>query len=328
MARKSMIKAISEAVAEEMRKDTKVFAMGEDLSSLGGGLSALMGLHKEFGSQRVIDMPIAESGFSHFANGAAVAGYRPVVDLMFSDFATVAMDAIVNYSPKLRFNSNGVWQVPVTFILGNGGGFRVGVNHSQSVEAWFANVPGLKIVMPATPGDAKGLLKASILDNDPVLFLWYEGDLELKGEVSNEDDCIISLNNAGTIVREGTDVTIVALQHERFKAEKAAKKLEKEGISVEIIDPRVLVPLDKEIIFNSVKKTKRLVVVHEAPTRGGFGGEIAALVQEECFGDLKAPVKRVGSLNMPVPAGIAEDFVYPTVDKIIEAVKSTLEENK
>lgn len=323
MARKAMIKAISEAAAAEMRNDSKVFVMGEDVRSLGGGLSAFLGLHREFGDERVIDMPIAESGFSHFANGAAIAGYRPVIDLMFSDFATVAMDAIVNYSPKLRFNTNGKVSVPVTFVSGNGGGFRVGANHSQSVEAWFANVPGLKIVAPATPADAKGLLRASIQDNDPVLFLWYEGDLELKGEVPDED-YIIPLNNAGTVVREGTDVTLLAIQHERFKAEKAAKILEKEGISVEIIDPRVLVPLDKELIFNSVRKTNRLVIVHEAPTRGGFGGEITALVQESCFSDLKAPIKRVGSLNMPVPAGIAEDFVYPTVEKIVDAVKSTL----
>lgn len=321
MSRKAMVKAISDAVAEEMRRDSKVFTMGEDVQSLGGGLSAFLGLYDEFGGDRVIDMPIAESGFCHFANGAAVAGYRPVVDLMFSDFATVAMDAIVNYSAKLRYNSNGVWQVPVTFVLGNGGGFRVGANHSQSIEAWFANVPGLKIVAPATPADAQGLMRASIQDNDPVLFLWYEGDLELKGEVPDEE-YIIPLNNAGTIVREGTDVTIVAIQHERFKAEKAAKALEKEGISAEIIDPRVLVPLDTEIIINSVKKTGRLVIVHEAPTRGGFGGEIAAIVQEACFEELKAPIKRVGSLNTPVPAGIAEDFVYPTKEKIIAAVKS------
>lgn len=316
-------KAIAEAVAEEMRRDDKVVLLGEDITSMGGGLSTFLGVPEEFGEERCLDMPIAENGFTHFANGMAAGGYRPIVDLFFSDFLTVAMDPVANAAPKLRYNSNGKIQTPIVFVLANGGGFYSGCHHSQCVESWLANVPGLKIVAPYFPSDVKGLMKSSIRDNDPVVFLWHEGSLGLMGEVP-EDEYIIPLNNAGKVVKEGNDVTIVAIQSMVPKALEAAELLEKEGVNVEVVDPRVLIPLDKETIYNSVKKTGKLVIAHEAPTRGGFGGEIAALVSQECFKALKAPIMRVGSLNMPVPCGLAEDFVFPTTEKIVAAVKEII----
>lgn len=328
MKKINFIQAVVEAMAEEMARDENVVLMGEDAVSLGGGLSNFMGLAQYF-PDRVLNMPLSESAFSHFAAGAAVAGLRPVVDLMFSDFATVCADAIANVAPKLRYCSNGKIQVPIVFYAGNGGRLRSGCHHAQSIESWFANIPGLKIVAPCTAPDVKGLLKAAIRDNDPVLFLPPEEGI-MKAMTGVEEDTpegehIIPLNKAGLIVKEGTDVTLVTLGGMRYESVRAAEELEKLGISVEVVDPRVLIPLDKEVIFNSVRKTGKLVIAHEAPTRGGFGGEIAAVVTEECFDALKAPVKRVGALNMPIPAGFAEQFVLPNAEKIVSAVKSLVE---
>lgn len=329
MRKINFIQAVVEAMAEEMTINENVVLMGEDASSLGGGLSNFKGLAEYF-PQRVFDMPISESGFSHFAVGAASAGLRPVVDLMFSDFATIAMDAISNAAPKFRYCSNGKINVPIVFYASNGGRLKAGCHHAQSIESWFANIPGLKIIAPCTAPDVKGLLKAAIRDNDPVLFLPpQEGIMKaMTGVVEEvpEGDYVIPLNKAGLVVKEGTDVTLVTLGGMRYESMKAAQELEKQGISVEVVDPRVLIPLDKEVIFNSVRKTGKLIITHEAPTRGGFGGEIAAVVTEECFDDLKAPVKRVGALNMPIPAGFAESFVLPTAEKIIEAVNEIVKE--
>lgn len=321
MKKLTLNKAISEAVAEEMRRDEKVILLGEDITTMDGGLSIFMGVPAEFGEERCLNMPIAESGFTHFATGAALAGYRPIVDLFFSDFLTCAMDAVANHAPKMRFTTNGKHNVATVYVMGNGGDFKAGCHHSQCVESWLANIPGLKIVAPYFPADIKGLMKASIRDNDPVVFLYHEGSLGLAGEIP-EGEHVISLNNAANVIKEGSDVTVVAIQSLVPKALKAAEELEKEGISVEVIDPRVLIPLDKEKIIHSVRKTGRLVVAHEAPTRGGFGGEIAAVVADECFDALKAPIKRVGSKNMPIPSGLAEQFVYPQIENVIEAIRN------
>lgn len=327
MAKKMYLNhAMAKATMAEMARDDKVILLGEDVINRGGGLSNFIGVPKEYPDQ-CFDMPISEMGYAHFAIGAAMAGHRPIVDLMFSDFAAVCADPIINSAPKHRFNSLGKLSVPVVFCAGNGGratfgGVGSGCNHSQCVESWFANVPGLKIVAPYYAGDAYGLMRAAIRDNDPVLFLYHEGSLGKKAEV--DEDSFIPLNNAGKIVKEGTDVTIVAIQSMVPVAEKAAAKLEEEGVSAEIIDPRVLIPFDEETLCKSVEKTGRLVIIHEAPTRGGFGGEIAAIAAQKCFGALKAPIQRVGALNSPIASGFLETYMMPNEEKLIAAVKETL----
>lgn len=319
-------RALAAAARVEMERDKNVIILGEDLLSRGGGLSTFMGIPEEF-PDRCFDMPIAEQAFSNTAIGMASIGARPIVDLMFSDFLGVCGDALFNHAPKMRFSSLGKISIPVVFFAGNGGratygGVGSGINHSQCVESWFANVPGLKIVAPYYPEDAYGLLRASIRDDDPVLFLYHEGSLGKKGTV--DEDCVIPLNNAAKVVKEGKDVTIIAIQSMVPVAEEAAAELEKEGISAEVIDPRVLIPLDEAAICKSVSKTGRAVIVHEAHTRGGFGGEIAAIIADKCFADLKAPVKRLGALNTPIPAGFAEYLMVPHAEDIVAAVKETL----
>lgn len=327
MAKKMFLnRALAAAAHAEMARDENVILMGEDILSRGGGLSAFLGIPQAF-PDRCFDMPISEQAFANMAVGMASMGARPIVDLMFSDFTSVCADALINHAPKMRYNTLGKISIPVVYFAGNGGrgtfgGVGSGVNHSQCVESWYANIPGLKILAPYYPEDAYGLLRSAIRDDDPVLFLYHEGSLGKKGEV--DEDCVIPINNAAKVVKEGTDVTIVAIQSMVPVAEEAAAKLEEEGISVEIIDPRVLVPLDEAAICKSVSKTGRLVVVHEAPVRGGFGGEIASIVADKCFADLKAPVKRVGSLNSPIPAGFAEYYMVPHADKIMDAVKEVL----
>lgn len=317
-------RAIAEAVIKEMERDEKVVLMGEDIINRGGGMSTFLGVPQKF-PERSLDMPIAESGFTHFANGAALAGYRPVVDLMFSDFSAIAMDAIVNGASKFRFNSLGKISVPITYVMANGGrgvydGVGSGCNHSQCVESWYSNVPGLKIVAPYYPVDILGLLRASIQDDDPVIFLYPEGSIGLRGEIPDED-YVIPLNGAAKIMNEGTDVTVVAIQSMLPLAVKAVEELKKEGISVELIDPRVLIPFDEEKVINSVKKTGKLVIVQEAHKRAGFGSEIAAIMAEKCFEYLKSPVQRVAALNAPIGSGYTEAYIMPHVEDIVKAVK-------
>jgi len=317
-------KAIAEAVMIEMKRDEKVVLMGEDIVNRGGGMSTFLGVPQAF-PDRSMDMPLAESGFTHFANGAALAGYRPVVDLMFSDFSAITMDAIVNGAAKFRFNSLGKISMPITYVMANGGrgvydGVGSGCNHSQCVESWYSNVPGLKIVAPYYPVDILGLLRASIQDNDPVIFLYPEASIGLRGEIPDED-YVIPLNGAAKIMNEGSDVTLVAIQSMLPLAVKAVEELKKEGISVELIDPRVLIPFDEEKVINSVKKTGKLVIVHEGHKRAGYGSEIAAIMAEKCFESLKAPVKRVGALNAPIGSGYTEAYIMPHVEDIVKAVK-------
>ena len=316
-------RAIAEAVHKEMQADERVILIGEDIINRGGGMSTFLGVPDAF-PQRCLDMPIAESGFSHFGNGAALAGLRPIVDLMFSDFASIAFDAIVNGAAKFRFNTLGEVAVPIVYIMANGGrgtydGVGSGCNHSQCVESWFMNVPGLKIVAPYYPSDVLGLMRSSIQDDDPVIFLYHEGSLGIREAV--EDDVVpISLNNAAKVMREGSDLTIIALQSMVPLAVKAAEELEKDGISVDLIDPRVLIPFDKEKLFASIGKTGKLLVVQEAHTRGGFGSEIISMAAQECLGDLKA-VKLVGAKNSPIGSGFAEAYIMPHTEDIVKAAK-------
>lgn len=318
-------RAISEAVAKEMECDNRIVLIGEDIINRGGGMSTYLGIPQVY-PDRCLDMPIAEAGFTQFAIGAAMAGMRPVVDLMFSDFMTLTHDAIVNGAAKYRFNSLGELSVPTVFVGGNGGRGTYdtvgsGCNHSQCVESWFTNVPGLKIVAPYYPSDALGLMRSAIRDNDPVIFLYHEGSLGVRESVPEEIEPI-PLNNAAKIMREGTDITIVAIQSMVPLAVKAVEELVEKGISAELIDPRVLIPFDSKKVLDSVKKTGRLLVVQEAHTRGSFAGEIFRLVIEDCPQVLKKPAKLLGALNTPIASGFAEAYIMPHKEDIVKAAQA------
>lgn len=311
--------AIMEAQSEEMERDSNVFIIGEDVAKMGSAFGQCFGLYEKFGPDRVFNMPVAESGYANFGVGAAMAGKRPIVEMQFADFIVLAFDAVGNQGPKQRYMSGGELSVPIVVRAPQGAGFGAAAQHSQCIEAWFMNFPGLKIVMPSTPYDAKGLLKTAIRDNDPVLFIEHKALLGLKGEVP-EGEYTIPLGQA-KVVKEGKDVTIIALQALVYQALEAAAVLAKEGIDAEIIDPRSLIPLDKKTIGESVGKTGRVVIVHEAPKRGGFGGEIGATIAEEFFSCLKAPIKRLGAANIPLPFGMPEQYCLPNKDTIIKSVQ-------
>jgi pyruvate/2-oxoglutarate/acetoin dehydrogenase E1 component len=317
-------RTIAEAVKEEMQRDEDVILIGEDIINRGGGMSIFMGISKEF-PERCLDMPIAELGYSSFGVGASMGGLRPVVDLMFSDFATLASAAIIGGAAKYRFYSQGEVSCPVVFTMANGGkatfgGVGSGANHSQCTEAMFMNFPGLKILAPYYPEDVKGLLKAAIRDNDPVLFFYHEGSLGKRGQVP-EEEYVISINDAAKIRKEGSDVTIIAVQSMVPLADKAAEELKALGISAEVIDPRVLVPLDKKKIIASVKKTGRAIIVHEAHERGGIGAEISAVIAESCVPALKAPIIRLGAKNIPISSGYIEELILPHAEDIVKAAQ-------
>jgi acetoin:2,6-dichlorophenolindophenol oxidoreductase subunit beta len=293
--------AIREALKEEMERDSEVVLLGQDIGPLGGSFAATKGLYDRFGSERVIEMPISESAIIGEALGLAVTGLRPVAELMFADFLALAMDHIVHGVAKYRFASGGKVDVPLVIrtpygIRGHGGS---GSYHSQSPESWIANVPGIYIVMPSNAKDAKGLLKASIRNNNPVLFLEHKGLYSEKSEVGDEQT-LIEIGKA-SVVKEGTDVTIVAIGAMVHKSINVSDKLEQNGISCEIIDPRTVIPLDIETIRNSVMKTGKVIVVHEAPVFGGIGGEIVSQIIQHCFYHLHATPVRVGAKHIPVP---------------------------
>jgi len=327
MAKMYLNRAMAKGVMLEMESDENVIVMGEDIISSGGGMSNLIGVPEKF-PDRCFDMPISEAGFCQMAVGAAMLGMKPIVDLMFADFTAVCADALINSAPKMHMMSFGQADISLVIVAANGGIGTygqpgTGPSHSQCVEGWYNNVPGLKIAAPYYPEDALGLMRASIRDKDPVLFLYHEGSLGLKGEVNSEEP--IPLNGAGRVVREGTDVTVVAVQSMVPVALAAAEELAEEGVSVEVVDPRVLVPFDKETMKASVRKTGRLVITHEAPVRGGIGGEIAAVAAEECFADLKAPVRRCAGKNAPIAPGNLEYYLVPHAEDIRAAVMETLE---
>ena len=291
--------AIREALREEMRRDPSVFVMGEDVGRFGGCFGVTGDLWKEFGEERVRDTPISETAIIGAAVGAAATGMRPVAEIMFCDFLTVCMDQIVNQAAKMRYMFGGKARVPMVVRSPVGGGICAAAQHSQSLEAWFIHVPGLKVVMPSSPADAKGLLISAIRDDNPVMFFEHKVLYSMKGPVP-EGEWAIPLGKAD-VKRQGADVTVVATSIMVMHALAAAEELEKEGISVEVVDPRTLVPLDEDAILASVAKTGRAVVAHEAVSRCGFGAEIAALITERAFDKLKAPVVRVGAKAVPIP---------------------------
>lgn len=318
------LEAVREAMSQEMRQNSDVFILGEDIGVYGGAFGVTRGMIEEFGPERVRNTPISEAAISGAAVGAALTGMRPILELQFSDFITIAMDQMVNQAAKTRYMFGGKGKVPMVLRTPAGSGTGAAAQHSQSLEAWMAHIPGLKVVQPSTAYDAKGLLKAAMDDDNPVVFYEHKLLYRTSGHVP-EEQYSIPLGKAD-VKREGTDVTIVATAIMVHKALEAAAELEKEGISVEIVDPRTIVPLDEETIIKSVKKTGRLIVVHEAVKRGGIGGEIASMIAEsEAFDYLDAPIKRLGGLAVPIPYNpTLEKAAIPQVPDIITAVRETV----
>lgn len=323
MAEMTYSQAINEALREEMRRDKNVYILGEDVGAFGGCFGVTTGLIDEFGPERVLDSPISETAIMGSAVGAAVAGLRPVPEIMFDDFLGVCMDEVVNQTAKMRYMFGGKAKVPLTLRTACGAGVGAAAQHSQCLEAWLCHTPGLIVIMPSTAADAKGLLKTAIRDDNPVMFLEHKLLYGAGGEVP-EGEYTIPIGKAD-IKREGKDVTILAYSMMLHKALSAAETLSLEGIEAEVIDPRTLIPFDKETLYKSIEKTGRLVIVHEAVKQGGFGGEIAAMVAEECFDSLDAPIKRVAAPFTPIPFASGLESAYiPDEAKIIDAVKSVL----
>jgi len=322
MAEQTYLEAIRAALQEEMRHDSSVYVLGEDVA-LGGPFGVTQGLAEEFGKQRVVNTPISEGTIMGLAIGAATVGLRPVVEIMFIDFITLAMDQLVNHGAKLHYMTGGQLKIPLTVRVQCGISGTMGAHHSQSLEAWLTHVPGLKVLMPADPADAKGLLKAAIRDDSPVVFIEHRGLYWKRGNVP-ENDHIVPIGKA-EVVSAGSDVTIVATAKMQDAALEAAQELSANGISVEVIDPRSLVPLDLATIVNSVKKTSRLIIVHEAVEPGGIGAEIAARVQHEALYYLDSPIVRVAAPFAPVPASPNLEKVFvPGKEQIITATRRIL----
>jgi acetoin:2,6-dichlorophenolindophenol oxidoreductase subunit beta len=315
--------AVRDALSRAMREDETVFIMGEDIAEMGGSMGVTQGMLDEFGPERVRNTPISEMALVGSAIGAAIQGMRPVAEVMYEDFLTLAAEQVVNQAAKHRYMSGGQLKVPLTVRTQGGAGWSPGAQHAQQLEAWFAHIPGLKVVFASTPTDVRGLLWSSIYDDNPVVFFEHRTLYGLKEEVPEELEPI-PLGKA-RVHREGTDVTVVAIGRLVHEALSAAEQAEAAGISVEVVDPRTLTPLDEETIVGSVKKTNRCVVAHEAVTRMGFGAEIAAVVQYQAFDYLDAPIERVGATFTPLPfAPVMEEFVVPHADDVLAAVKRTV----
>ena len=311
--------ALNRALFEEMERDPLVFIMGETIGERGGSYKVTEGLLKRFGSRRVVDMPIAEASFTGMAVGAALIGCRPVVEILFIDFAMLVMDQIVNQAAKYHFISGGQSRVPLVLRTQGGAGNGLAAQHSQSLEALFYHVPGLKVVMPSTPRDAYGLLKTAIRDDDPVIFIEHKLLYMAKGEVP-DDEVLVPLGKAD-IKKPGRHITLITYSRMTPTCLEAAAALEKEGISVEVVDLRTLVPLDQETILESARRTGKVIVVHEAPRRGGVGGDIAAMIMEEAYDDLDGPVVRISGRNTPIPYNLnIEKACVPSVEDVIEGV--------
>jgi len=319
MAEMMYREALNLALREEMRRDPLVFLMGEGIAERGGSYKVTDGLYKEFGYDRVIDTPISEASFTGAGVGAAVAGTRPVVEILFIDFSMLVLDQIINQAAKYNFMSGGKGRVPMVLRTQGGAGNGLAAQHSQSLEAIYYHIPGLKVVMPSVPYDAKGLLKSSIREDSPVIFIEHKLLYMTKGEVPDEE-YLIPLGKAD-IKKAGDDVTVITYSYMTLKCLEAAEMLEKEGISVEVIDLRTLNPMDKETILESVRKTGKAIVVHEACKRGGVGGDIAAMIMEEAYDDLDGPVQRIAGKNTPIPYSLdLEKACVPTVEEIVEAL--------
>ncbi len=323
MAIMTIREALNQAMAEEMRRDTSIFLMGEEVAEYDGAYKVTKGLLKEFGPERVIDSPISEGGFAGLAVGAAMAGLRPIIEMMTWNFGIQAFDQIINHAAKMLYMSGGQFPIPAVFRGPNGAAHMLSSQHSQAYEAMLTNVPGLKVVSPGTPYDCKGLLKASIRDNNPVIFLESEMMYGFKGEVPDEE-YLIPIGK-GDIKRAGSDITLIAWNKRLQDALKTADILEKEGISVEVIDPRTLLPLDEELIFASVSKTHRVVIYEEAYGFASVGAQISDRIQKECFDQLDAPVTRVTQEFCHVPYNEhLESLILPDISRCVAAVKEVM----
>ena len=317
--------AINEAMSEEMRKNEHVFLMGEDVGIYGGAFGISVGMVQEFGEERVRDTPISEAVIAGAAAGAAVTGMRPIAEIMFSDFMTISMDQLVNQAAKMRYMFGGKAKVPMVIRTPGGSGTGAAAQHSQSLEAWFCHVPGLKVVIPSTPYDAKGLLKAAIQDDNPVVFIEQKLLYRKKGPVP-EEEYMIPLGKAD-IKREGKDLTIITYGRMVPTCIEIAQELEKEGIDIEVVDPRTLLPLDQETLIASAKKTGKVLIIHEAVKTGGLGGEIAAVIADsEAFFYLDAPIRRLAGLDVPIPyCPELEKNAVPTRETIKAAIYEMIE---
>ncbi|EGK14300.1 alpha-ketoacid dehydrogenase subunit beta [Kroppenstedtia eburnea] len=322
----SYIDAVTQALREEMQRDERVFVLGEDVGVRGGVFRATAGLIEEFGAERVLDTPLTESAIAGVAIGASVYGMRPVAEMQFADFIMPAVNQIVSEAAKMRYRSNNDWHCPMVVRAPYGGGVHGALYHSQSVESLFAGVPGLKIVTPSTPYDVKGLLKSAIRDEDPVLFFEHKRCYRLiKGEVP-EDDYTIPIGKA-EVKRKGTDVTVISYGLTLHFTLKAAEELEKEGISVHVLDLRTLIPLDKEAILEAVAQTGKVLIIHEDNLTGGFGGEVAAVIAQEAFFELDAPVRRLCGPDvpaMPYSAPLEKEFML-NPEKVTRAIRELAE---
>ncbi|MGZ4309822.1 MAG: alpha-ketoacid dehydrogenase subunit beta [Gaiellaceae bacterium] len=315
--------AVRDALSQAMRQSDSVFVMGEDIAEMGGSMGVTAGMLDEFGPERIRNTPISEIAIVGAGIGAAMQGMRPVVEVMYEDFLTVSMEQIVNQAAKHRYMSGGQLKVPLTIRTQGGAGWSPGAQHAQQVEAWFVHVPGLKVVFASTPADVRGLLWSAIYDDNPVIFFEHRTLYGLKEEMPEQVEGIPL--GQGRVHRAGSDVTVVATGRLVHEALQAAEQAESEGVSVEVWDPRTLQPLDVDGLVASVKKTNRVVVAHEAVTRGGFGAEITAVVQEQAFDWLDAPVERVGARFAPIPfAPVMENYVVPHADHVLEAIKRTV----
>ena len=324
MAELQFREALRDAMTEEMERDENVYLIGEEVAEYDGAYKVSQGMLDQFGPKRIIDTPISEAGFAGLSIGASMLGLRPIVEFMTWNFTFVAFDQIVSNAAKVRYMSGGQAKVPIVFRGGNGAAGQLGATHSNSVEALYTNVPGLKVVAPSNPDDAKGLLKSAIRDDDPVLFLESELMFGLRGEVSEAEDYLIPIGEA-RLAREGDDVTIVAHSKSYWLAMEAAEELSKQGIEATVIDPRTLRPFDTDAVIDSVKRTNRLVIVDESQPYGGVAAEIGFRIQRACFDHLDAPVERVTARDVPAP--YAKNLIeawMPTVDDTIAAVKRTL----
>jgi len=326
VAELSYREAVRDALSTAMRRDEDVFIMGEDIAEMGGSMGVTQGMLDEFGPERVRNAPISEAAIVGAGIGAALQGMRPVVEIMYEDFLTLAAEQVINQAAKHRYMSGGQLKVPLTIRTQGGAGWSPGAQHAQQLEAWFVHIPGLKVVFASTPTDVRGLLYSSIYEDNPVIFFEHRTLYGLKEEVPNELEPI-ALGQA-RIHRQGEDVTVVATGRLVHEALAAAAQAEEQGVSVEVVDPRTLQPLDEGAIIDSVKKTNRCVVAHEAVTRMGFGAEIAAVVQHQAFDWLDAPIERVGAKFTPLPfAPVMEEWVVPHADDVLQAVLRTVGRN-
>lgn len=321
---KSYSESIRDAIAEEMRRDEKVVLWGLDIGPYGGAFGCTRGIYEEFGPERVIDMPISEAGYTGCAVGAAATGLRPVIELQFSDWITIASDQLVNQAANMRYMFGGTMSIPMVLRAPSGGYIAAAAQHSHMFESWFAFVPGLKVIAPSIPADAKGLLKSAIRDNNPIIFIEHKYAYDIKGEVPDDPDFIIPIGKAD-VKRQGSDITIVTYSYMVHLALKAAEILEKDGISVEVVDIRTVKPLDVETIINSIKKTGRLVVLQETWLTCSVASEIAAVAAEKAFDYLVCPISRIGSKDVPLPFSPAlENYVLPSVEDVTGCVLKVL----